>query len=600
MALDIDLTSAIIRLRDTYVACVEISGNLVKLKHSPVNRAIVDRAIQCGRAYGLLCMVAQKSTFRPDPVALPSAMTYITYTNLDHDWADIHLVLDGYPPFHRGRSSSYSSVRWALRIYPQTLYHGRFSWSDDDLQGQLSKFLDKYPAEIIIPVLDRAVFRDWLFCIICFLGHSPDDHDLAVTDKSYYWADLLDIVFRRLALYPNNKHPDAPMNSLNLLKATASFWQKVSPHWHYGHIPPSANKPRIYKFCRAVSRARPDGWIEVVLSALPLAYIPSLALDGIIDAYPSSSPNNPSPDEVMWIYDALEHVLSPLETNPAALEDLFRIQTLHQALIDVPKFSRVVPSDRLLGSILKLLFSESHTKTSCAVDFLIDAPNWFQDARLQRVLKESSVWQRIGRFTEHYRFPFGTRYIGLAVALSQSPFWISTMKDDLHVLVSLYPVVLPSDAVDEYIQAFNSVLGRVWGATCDTADVLDETSGTQQTLGLLFTALASSWREFDFGTINKQCFASLAKGTTNIFTIDVPSPEFRALFYPRLSVALLDAAAHAREIVGDDAQHRQLLGIAADILTAMTQECGSLPDTDDDQDTRRDKIDRLIECWTSE
>lgn len=104
----------------------------------------------------------------------------------------------------------------------------------------------------------------------------------------------------------------------------------------------------------------------------------------------------------------------------------------------------------------------------------------------------------------------------------------------------------------------------------------------------------------DFGALDKQSFASLAKDTTKIFTIGVPSPEFRTLIYSHLSAALLDAATRAREIAtGGDLQHDRLLEIAADTLTETVQEYGSVSGTNSDQEITKDRIHELIERWNS-
>lgn len=85
------------------------------------------------------------------------------------------------------------------------------------------------------------------------------------------------------------------------------------------------------------------------------------------------------------------------------LDHVFRIQTLHQPLIDIPKFSRVLPSGRLLSGILMLLSSQNYTRMCPAVDFLIDVPNWFQDDGLKLVLKESYTWQPLRQLTKNGR-----------------------------------------------------------------------------------------------------------------------------------------------------------------------------------------------------
>jgi hypothetical protein len=162
--LDLDLTSARMRLRENFRSCFDFSSEgtnwVAKLR-----RDMVDRAINCGRAFCSLNNIAQASGHHLYLGWYHNLSGHTEDIDPQH-WTELSTVIQ----LATGNSDTIddcgdlmSSDKWAFHTFASLprIISG---------QKELEHFLDTLNVDKIVG-LDESTFADYLFCIDSFLGH---------------------------------------------------------------------------------------------------------------------------------------------------------------------------------------------------------------------------------------------------------------------------------------------------------------------------------------------------------------------------------------------------------------------------------------------
>ncbi|KAJ6599876.1 hypothetical protein DFH09DRAFT_1128986 [Mycena vulgaris] len=371
-----------------------------------------------------------------------------------------------------------------------------------------------------------------------------------------------------------------------ILRLTAQLVDRVGNNEKYTSSTAERMK-QVYEFCGAIPRSA--GWLDAVSSAVVLARGDYWMRADL------SARFRPEANHAEWVHAALNHV----EQFPGLL----------QALVFDREALPVSPPKATLRVILWALSTPGNI-AEIAFDLLRGAPAWFQDAELQVMMQQSSVWQLLGRVAsrESVEWWFRPAYFHLGATLANTAQWEPIVRDDLAGWITAF---LQDERPET--EKFTSVLSRVWLRSGDN-DV-DQTR-RPEAITLMFRALTKAWDEFnlihprdwsDFCRLAK-CTALAALRTHYYVSgeaISIPS-DFRVSFSAKLRDSLIQAAEKARVEVNssqrlEEWEHDGALTEAAKILeqigTHIPCNVSGADFTDPELVAIQDRINASIDAW---
>ncbi|KAJ6599841.1 hypothetical protein DFH09DRAFT_626855 [Mycena vulgaris] len=469
-----------------------------------------------------------------------------------------------------------AAVEWALHVIP-SLHLNRL---------QLEVFIDNFrPGQILrlTPARENMGWRDKTNFQILFISN------LLRNLTSGLMENTIDNIFAG-----------------EILRLTAQLADTVEINEQYINSTTERMK-QVYKFCSAIPRS--DGWLEAVSSAVMLARGDSGIRGRWLSAHAFGLDEfQPEANHAEWVHAALNHV-EQLRVNPddwdyrtSALDGLL------QALWADPRAVIVPPPKTTLRVILWALNTPGNLAVN-ALDLLCNAPAWFQDAELQVMMQQRSVWQLLGRVAsrESVGWWLCSGYFELGEILSNTTQWEPIVRDDLAGWITVF---LQHEGTATYI--FNTVVVRVWLKTDDNE--VNQTRGLQKAITLMFQALTKAWDEFSLTQPREfSNFCRLAKCTAlaalrnhyynYVFkeAILIP-PDFRVTFSVRLRDSLIHAAEKARAEINSSQpldERDEVLTVAAKILeqigTHIPCNDSGVDLTDEELAVIRDEINASID-----
>ncbi|KAJ6495499.1 hypothetical protein DFH09DRAFT_1448621 [Mycena vulgaris] len=528
---DTELSGPLTRLRESFLSCFDSTvGRSGMANIGKVREGMADRATQYGRAYCTIRILEGRPDLMLDP---------------NRDTA--------------------AAVKWALHVIP-SLHLNRL---------QLEVFIDNFrPGQILR--LTPASFADYLFCVNSFLTGNREN--MGWTDKTFsqICQESPNIVHLRP---PPESHLGTDGNTIDnifageILRLTAQLADTVENNEKYTNSTTERMK-QVYRFCSVIPRSA--GWLEAASSAVMLARGDSGIRGRWLSAHPFGFDEfQPEANHAEWVHAALNHV-EQLRVNPddwdyrtSALDGLL------QALWADPRAVTVPPPKATLRVILWALNTPGNLAVN-ALDLLCNAPAGFQDAELQVMMQQCSVWQLLGRVAsrESVGWWLCSGYFELGEVLSNTAQWEPIVRDDLAGWITVF---LQYEGAATYI--FNTVLVRVWLKPGDNE--VNQTRGLQKSITVMFQALTKAWDELNLIQPRELSnFCRLAKCTalaalrTHYYNyvfkeaILIP-PDFRVTFSVRLRDSLIHAAEKARAEINPSQpldERDEMLTVAAKIL----------------------------------
>ncbi|KAJ7659234.1 hypothetical protein DFH06DRAFT_1297374 [Mycena polygramma] len=263
-----------------------------------------------------------------------------------------------------------------------------------------------------------------------------------------------------------------------------------------------------------------------------------------------------------WVFPVLEHVQSQWEKDP---HEGNSSSTAVQGLLQFLAFtsSDCLPHDPPLPSvhlILRALSAPGHTSRMAYLT-LCHAPHWFCNSRLQPVLRDSLVWEKLGQLAIGYYPIFREAYFSLGEKIMNTPEWQAVIHSDLPAWVMAFVKTSGQLHFDREEARFVSVLCSVWvPELTDKHKFLDEEN---KSWILAIEALGNIWESLE-PLLAPQEYFRLAHCTAatslraNFFHSDfrgdtyTPLPisrDIRYIFSAKLGRALVQSATKARNAV---------------------------------------------------
>ncbi|KAJ7113058.1 hypothetical protein C8R44DRAFT_797132 [Mycena epipterygia] len=550
-SLDLDLTSPMARLAQTLESCFELGPH----GNARIRDGMTNRALNCGRAYGSLRLVARASGIHghrytePSLFFLRDVVGEPTKTERDDPaqfsrLLNVLRILKDWPELvHDPDAPQYT--QWALYVMPLLhRNHGR---------DVLTFFLDHFEAEES-QKLDRMTFLNYLCCLNSFFG-TVNSRVIAEIDKSRFQESLLLHLFKALrATTPSGLNPPLMARTVNLTARLATSVEQK----HRQNLQTLANlMTEIVRFCSTYPRVH--GWLDVLVSAATLARV-----DNIEDwGYIQDNFHKTAVQEVGWIYLALEHVQISWETNGGNNLGKWdnttarQVESLLQVLFCVGRDAPQKPTTESLRVILQALSIPSDI--SCyALQVLHANQTWFTGSEIEPVTQGSSVWSHLGRIALEYP-QMAHCYIELGKNLAHTPGWGPIIYEDLATWITVFSGnvwgrnSLPRAAVI-------SVIRNVWVPDFDIQYRFAD--ATEESWALALTALSTVWDNFRFAGLQSltevvrlgrctvstafqvECFHYEPGGVRGWNQI---SPKTRAIFSKQLTKSLTLAADNARK-----------------------------------------------------
>ncbi|KAJ7451777.1 hypothetical protein B0H11DRAFT_1927672 [Mycena galericulata] len=289
-------------------------------------------------------------------------------------------------------------------------------------------------------------------------------------------------------------------------------------------------------------------------------------------------------DEVMWIYEVLEHIHEAAAAGHSTWMQSDAAVYLLRGLAKPHILPR--PSHTVLGFILTALSTGKNTSREGFRILCRHAETWFPDATLTPILRQYPIWPLMGRIALGNPHGLGREYLEMGDVLSRIVEWESDIRSDPASWFIMCFQHYKWWHLPWTLQApYTAVLSRIWKIKhWETYQFED---GPGQALGHTLIALSHVWKGFDFAGHQVIIeFARLARCTTTIafratYTCSREwniSPEFRVVFIHPLGKTLIQAATVAREVAGEGPEDAQeftsFLNKVADILEEMGTSLG--------------------------
>ncbi|KAF7360653.1 hypothetical protein MVEN_00797000 [Mycena venus] len=577
--LGLGLSQPMARLAETFNSCFETSRSHREERN--VRPGAIRRALNCGRGYGALNVVAQLSRIsgtdpeQRTPDAIPAYRPSYGYTPDGHDTADC-IQLRHVSNILTGTLSNYEiehlwsdpvAIQWALHVFRCSLAWGSIntaSRSRFQIEDWIRYFFEYFPPPQFLYNLDHATFANYLCSLNSVFG-PIDSRLMAQLDKSSFRESLLTHFFNMLRTKPIDGHLVA-----RLLSTTARLADKSDKAYSmaYGkrwlRLLTATNE-----FCASFPQVKE--WLSVVVSAATLARVEDRYVLQDLHAFHPLHVRKADPRDVEWIYMALDHIQLPEAIQNDAgswdgdeyIPNRWDYETTRavDGLLQLLAWCGALPAKPPLKVVQVLLQALSQPSTrSPAFVVLHQSRNWFLDPGLQQLIHESCVWPRVARLTDRSYNPsfFSWRYIDMVSKVSHVSAWQPFLYKEPNACFSALldaPEPIP-------IETATSIIRNIW------APEFDE---NQHTFGndaehistLIVVALSNMWSNVILeGSFPFRETLDLARCTIHTVlegdqtlriepydpsSLTVVISNVKTIFCTRLEESLRGAAANVRE-----------------------------------------------------
>ncbi|KAJ7484254.1 hypothetical protein FB451DRAFT_80744 [Mycena latifolia] len=329
----------------------------------------------------------------------------------------------------------------------------------------------------------------------------------------------------------------------------------------------------IYRFCGNLTRF--DGWINLALSALVLARIPSNHLI----FQPKSLHVDATSGDLGWVYDLLEHLQTSKaqqkwdEKTCSSIGDL--LQVLFYA--NAPR----IPTETGLRVIIRSLSMSDGVPRLLAFHILhrliTETEGFLHDRSLWKIMRAEAFWPLVGRLVRNSPDQLGDGYVEMGYTLSSISDWQPVIYHELASWIDVFYNQTSELQTKTGRDKFNLVLCRIWAA--DSTELHYEDM-TVQTLVLVLTSLAHVWNGFNFRDADSiRSLVPLARCTVSIRSYyNGAKPDFQHIFQDldtRLDEALGTVVHSAVNMITEDAsfdlpqERRNFYETAATVLALI-------------------------------
>ncbi|KAJ7148143.1 hypothetical protein C8R43DRAFT_523279 [Mycena crocata] len=366
------------RLLDSFFGCFD-SSVIFDSKTQSQRRLLTSlrdgmhsHAIHFGRAYcSLRCLQSFETDANSEHFTgadfelgpgLPNELELENVFSILRGWP--YLIISPAPHFQ-------PALKWALHVIPSIPHpQGR--------SRSLHSFLEQF--DQAIPRLNLQCFSDYLFCLICYMSSTTNNHDILLMNKSEYAAQLYEDLLKTLLA---NLHTGriSMYQGAYIVTTTGRLWVEHIQDYHSTVFRPAQSS--MFAFCESLPRK--EGWLNVVAAAgIFIQDCSEERFRGSSSVIPQSLIQN-------WAHDALAlqrlgHLGDPYTATGIA--GLFNALLSYGCSPGVESRPLIVKSLSMPGHI-----SQNATRLLLKEDFT----KWFQDEDASPILQRASIWTFLTR-----------------------------------------------------------------------------------------------------------------------------------------------------------------------------------------------------------
>ncbi|KAJ7113151.1 hypothetical protein C8R44DRAFT_984939 [Mycena epipterygia] len=565
--LDLDLTSSMARLVDTFNSCFDTGFKGGNFTHQ-VRPGMTHCAITCGRAYCSLRLIARASGIfhaEPDLNGISDGDVLQVENNdpsqLSH-LRNVVRIASGSPDLVPDREELLA-IRWALHTIP-SLYQTPTS-DPFPLREELEDFLSYFSVGRM-PSLDQSAFTNYLCCLNSLLART-NPRIMAQLDKRRFQIVLMADLFKTLQVTHLERG-----GIMRIINTTAQLARAMIEPKDLGPMAIGRESWRLANLLAEASRFCHKFHLDPESLNVLTAVATLVRVENIRDLEELQAEVGFSPEaqQMEWLYATLEDVQRVWEEqrrdtrNPEGWDSdtILEVESLLQILACAgPDGQPHKPTVKSLLVILQALSRTDSNISYSAYLVLHASQSWFEDPELRPIMQQYSLWMHLGRITLKYQGRTTLCYLEMGDKLAKIPAWKQALHADLPTWLTVF------SENDEWKNDFHSqhififVIRSVWlPDVAEDDDMLQDT--TEESWAVAIMALSKVWNVFDFNTphafreflrlIRCTVSTSLQVNCFDWFKAEHFPPDIRAVFSSQLGKTLTKAAETARKTTPED------------------------------------------------